>query len=72
MTCLKNFRLVIDMTELGIPIGMISPFVRLPIRLQTVVHLPQEVCNRARPHLMSHPVEFARQFVGTFARPPQW
>jgi hypothetical protein len=58
--------LVADMVELRIAIRMRRSFQRLPVRLQTLVHLMQKFGHHAVARLMSHPLEFGRQLPHAF------
>ena len=61
----------VDMTELGIAVGMILAFLHLPIALQAVVLIAQKLRHFLIADWMLLPCQFGSQRPGAFADPPQ-
>jgi hypothetical protein len=60
----------VDVPELGIPVGMITPLDRLPVGLEAVSDVVQESVDRPLTDLMPPGREFLGQLRRALARPP--
>ena len=59
------------MPKLGIPVGVILALIKLPIALQAVVLLVEELRDSYIADRMMLPAEFGGERPGAFADPPQ-
>ncbi len=69
--CLKLCRLGVEITELGVPVGMLGAFEGFDVRLQAVPGLLEQVGHRPRRYRMTGAGQLRRQLRGRLRRPPQ-
>jgi hypothetical protein len=66
-----QLHLSVDVPELRVPIRMPGPFLGLPVALQAVIHLPQQLRHFFVADGVSAAGQFVRQGSGAFAGPAQ-
>jgi hypothetical protein len=64
--------LLVDVTELGVPVGILFTFQGLGVALQAEALSPQQVGDRVGGDPVSLGGEFACQVAGRERCPPQW
>jgi len=62
---------VVDVTELGVPVGVLGAFEGLGVGLQAVTGLVQQPSHERRRHLMSLLTQLVSQAPQRLGRPPQ-
>ncbi len=67
----RQLHLPVDVPELGVPVRMVVPFLGLPVALQAVIHLPQQLRHLFVADGVSLAGQFVRQRPGALAGPAQ-
>ena len=67
----ERFDLLVEVAELGIPVGMLAPFQRLGRGLQAVAGVLEQRGHRPIPDPVAPLLQGARQLPGALAGPPQ-
>ena len=63
---------IVDLVDpTGIPVGVVTPLNRLPVRLKAIVQAVEEPIDRSLADTMPARLEFGRQLGRTLAGPPQ-